>query len=200
MPQGGYISNYLLEKSRICKPSVNERNFHIFYQLLSSKYIKNLHLTSCADYEYLQVSKCYKIDHVSDVDEFDITFKALQKVGFRKAEIQQIFIIIASILHLGNIKFSSKRIDDDDGSEVKLSETPGGNHALELFTSLLELNEKKLKKVLCFRTLHTMGAGGKRVSFRFFIRVRVSILNVCKLILVGYFLRSSTASTSNYST
>ncbi|XP_046874270.1 unconventional myosin-VI-like [Hypomesus transpacificus] len=53
---GGFVSHYLLEKSRICMQSKEERNYHIFYRLCAgaTEDIKHkLHLDSPDSFRYL---------------------------------------------------------------------------------------------------------------------------------------------------
>ncbi|XP_071394333.1 unconventional myosin-VI-like isoform X6 [Centroberyx affinis] len=53
---GGFVSHYLLEKSRICRQSSEERNYHIFYRLCagaSEDIRQKFHLSSPDAFRYL---------------------------------------------------------------------------------------------------------------------------------------------------
>lgn len=54
---GGFISHYLLEKSRVCQQALDERNYHIFYMLCAGapQHIRSkLRITKPDDYHYLR--------------------------------------------------------------------------------------------------------------------------------------------------
>lgn len=57
---GGHVSHYLLEKTRVCSQILNERNYHVFYQILAGapKEMRNaLGLSHTLDYEVAKPEK-----------------------------------------------------------------------------------------------------------------------------------------------
>lgn len=106
--QGCEIINYLLEKSRVVSQSLNERNYHIFYQLLAgsdSNMKQRLFLSHPNDYNYLNTSQCIHIENVDDSAEFKDTLQAMATLQFSNTTIENIFRILSGILLLGNVGY-----------------------------------------------------------------------------------------------
>ncbi|XP_076977686.1 unconventional myosin-If isoform X2 [Tamandua tetradactyla] len=107
-PDGGKISNFLLEKSRVVMQNENERNFHIYYQLLegaSQEQRQNLGLMTPEYYFYLNQSDTYKVDGTDDRSDFSETLGAMQVIGIPPTVQQSVLQLVAGILHLGNVSF-----------------------------------------------------------------------------------------------
>lgn len=77
------------------------------------------------DFYYLNQGKSPRIDGVSDLETFKETTNALDLLGFSESEQNDMFQILAAVLHLGNIQFvectiSSKNEQDQEGCDIKV--------------------------------------------------------------------------------
>ncbi|XP_063736806.1 myosin IEb isoform X2 [Eleginops maclovinus] len=107
-PDGGKISNFLLEKSRVVSQNPGERSFHIYYQLLggaTSEQRENLGVTTPDYYFYLNQSGTYTVEDINDKKEFADTIEAMSVVGLSSEDQDSVLQLVAGILHLGNISF-----------------------------------------------------------------------------------------------
>ncbi|XP_041105442.1 myosin VIa isoform X3 [Polyodon spathula] len=182
---GGFVSHYLLEKSRICMQSKEERNYHIFYRLCAgaSEDIRNkFHLNSPESFKYLSrgctrffASKetdkqipqnrkspehlkqgALKDPLLDDRDDFNRMCEAMKKIGLDDTEKLDLFRVVAGVLHLGNIDFEEAG-STSGGCTLKKS----SSQTLEYCAELLGLDEEDLRISLTTRVMLTTAGGAK---------------------------------------
>ncbi|KAM4624830.1 myosin VIb isoform 2-T2 [Polymixia lowei] len=182
---GGFVSHYLLEKSRICMQSNEERNYHIFYRLCagaSEDIKKRLHLDSPDSFRYLnrgctryfankdsdkQIMQNRKSpEHLKvgalkdplldDQGDFNRMCVAMKKIGLDDTEKLNLFRVVAGVLHLGNIDFEETGCTSG-GCTLKNQSGP----TLEYCADLLGLDQDDLRVSLTTRVMLTTAGGAK---------------------------------------
>ncbi|XP_073941448.1 myosin-VIIa-like [Choristoneura fumiferana] len=157
--EGANIDQYLLEKTRIVFQSKGERNYHIFYSLvtgLAADEKRKLELGQPADYNYLNSGSTLTCDGRNDGLEFADIRSAFKVLNFPDTEVWSVFSLLAAILHLGNLKFKSFNFNNIESSEI--SDAINANR----IAALLGVNKSKLCDALTRKTF--VAHGDKVVS------------------------------------
>uniref|UniRef100_A0A673CMX7 Unconventional myosin-VI n=1 Tax=Sphaeramia orbicularis TaxID=375764 RepID=A0A673CMX7_9TELE len=156
---GGFVSHYLLEKSRICMQSNDERNYHIFYRLCagaSEDIKKKLHLDSPDSFRYLNRG-CTRYFASKDSDkQITQNRKSPECSWFCNSVKLDLFRVVAGVLHLGNIDF--EETGSSSGGCVLKNQS---GQTLEYCADLLGLDQDDLRVSLTTRVMLTTAGGAK---------------------------------------
>ncbi|XP_028277851.1 unconventional myosin-XIX [Parambassis ranga] len=143
---GASVQTYLLEKTRVACQPANERNFHIFYQMMkgaTEEQRKEWKMLQDQHFVWLPRS-----EKTVEEDCFNETVEAMVHLGIDTERQNQIFRILAGILQLGNVSFSSST---DESQPCNLDEQSKG--FLQRAAELLQVPAEELQTCLKVRTL-----------------------------------------------
>ncbi|NWZ60703.1 MYH2 protein, partial [Haliaeetus albicilla] len=138
------IETYLLEKSRVIFQLKAERNYHIFYQILSNKKpeLLDMMLVTNNPYDYAFISQGETtVPSIDDAEELLATDSAFDVLGFTQEEKNSIYKLTGAIMHFGNMKFKQKQREEQA--------EPDGTEEADKSAYLMGLNSADLLKGLC---------------------------------------------------
>uniref|UniRef100_A0A674PLE3 Myosin, heavy chain 6, cardiac muscle, alpha n=1 Tax=Takifugu rubripes TaxID=31033 RepID=A0A674PLE3_TAKRU len=138
------IETYLLEKSRVTFQLKAERNYHIFYQILSNQKpeLLDMLLITNNPYDYSYISQGeVTVASINDSEELMATDSAFDVLGFTPEEKMGVYKLTGAIMHYGNMKFKQKQREEQA--------EPDGTEAADKSSYLMGLNSADLIKGLC---------------------------------------------------
>jgi len=137
---GSTLSSYLLEKSRLIFQSPGERNFHIFYQMtrgMDDATKAKYSLREAEYYNYINKSGCYEVKGVNEAEALHEFREALSLFDINAELEDQMFRVLAAVLHCGNITFKAA----GEGCEI---ENAQAQKQLEITADLLGVKPEDL--------------------------------------------------------
>jgi myosin-5 len=152
---GAAIRTYLLERSRVVSCTDPERNYHIFYQLCDGATPEERAawlLKPANQFWYLNQSRCFELEGVSNAAEYQATRRAMSIVGMSEEEQAHTLQTVAAILHVGNITFAADAASSDGAACLA---DAAAAEALDAAATLLVVEPGALEKALRTRTLRT---------------------------------------------
>merc|ERR1719494_1723586 len=121
---GADIESYLLEKARVISQQSLERSYHIFYEMMSDKVsaIKPMCELSNDIYDYHFVSQGkVTVPSIDDGEDMEFCDTAFNTLGFSQPEIDDVYRIVAAVMHSGNMEFKQRGREEQaepDGTDA----------------------------------------------------------------------------------
>ncbi|XP_063042858.1 unconventional myosin-XV [Engraulis encrasicolus] len=150
---GAITSQYLLEKSRIVFQAKDERNYHIFYEMLAgipAQLRRSFYLQEAETYYYLNQGGNCEIPGKSDAEDFRRLASAMEILHFSAEDQTSIFRVLSSILHLGNVFFEKHETDAQEVATVVSAQE------IRVVAEILHISPEALQKSITFKVTETM--------------------------------------------
>ncbi|VDD88672.1 unnamed protein product [Enterobius vermicularis] len=113
-----------LELVRLVSQRQGEKNFEIFYHLcagLSPELRRKFGLKEAQKYFYLNLGRCSIDNEAAEQEKFANLQNAFKALDMSDDQQTFIFRILAAILHLGNLFFTAKKVQDDEAAKVEIA-------------------------------------------------------------------------------
>jgi myosin-5 len=149
----GSITTYLLEVSRLITRFPDERNYHIFYELLAGlpqQRRRELKIANRGPRDFVLTAHGVmdRRDRIDDRDTFAELCHALDTIGFTKEEQFDLFRVICGLLYTSNLTFSG-----DEVTSALDTSNPNWNYT----TELLGVNMEDLENAFCRCAIEARG-------------------------------------------
>uniref|UniRef100_A0A8C1S6Y0 Myosin XVI n=1 Tax=Cyprinus carpio TaxID=7962 RepID=A0A8C1S6Y0_CYPCA len=113
--RGSRLYTYMLEKSRVICTPPHQQHFNVFYLMaegLSAEEKSNLYLNNVLAHRCMNTAAPGETPAVATAcpqsrEKLSALKQALRALGFNRLEVENVFVLLSALLHLGDVRFTA---------------------------------------------------------------------------------------------